>query len=397
MDIRKLTPVEYRAADILDSFSFALPVPEETKEKAGAPQYRPERWGYFDDKGQMAATLVNHDLPIWFDGGIAPARGVGGVASDPVSRGEGHVRVLFSRVLQADHSDGKLFSVLYPFSHAFYRKFGYEVCYEHRTASFPLKALERFREGDPPQARLIRPEDGTQALQPLYTALARRYNFTVARGEAAWARLRIGDPYKAERYCYALSRGGLDVAFVVFSFRQGETQFIQTLCVHNYGFVDESGFFDLMCFLHRYTAFAQTTELPMPEDFPLCSLLSEAGGVRYLFGAKPMARVLHVENVLKAMHHPKEDGEYTLYVEDSFLPENEGCCRVRYAKDGGVAVSRCKGEADLRLSVQTLAQLTLGFLKLQDALYKPDVTVTGNRETLEKVFVQKVKFLLDWY
>jgi hypothetical protein len=101
--------------------------------------------------------------------------------------------------------------------------------------------------------------------------------------------------------------------------------------------------------------------------------------------------------VLKAMRHPREDGSYTLFIEDSFLTENDGGYAVRYTKDGGVSVSRTQSDADIRLSVQTFTQLALGTLALRDALFKPDVTLRGSLETLEAVFVKKAKFLLDWY
>jgi len=396
MEVRKLQPAEYRDAEILNSLSFVFPLPDEKKAEQ-EDAYTPDRWGCFDESGCMAATLTNHDLPFYFDGGIAPARGVGGVASDPISRGQGHVRALIEHILKEDRAEGKLFSALYPFSHAFYRKFGYEVCYEHRRASFPLQALKVFRTDDPPQARLVKPDEGTRALQPLYTAFAKQYNGMIARDENTWKLLKFGNPYKAENYCYVLSRNGKDVAYASFNFRQGENMFVQTLCLANYGFVNNNGFYDLMRFLYRYTAFAQTIEILIPEDFPFCSLLASAADVQYSFEAKTMVRALHVENILKAMRHPREDGVYTLSVTDHLLTENEGCYQVAYTKNGNVSVSRCDAAADLQLSVETFAQLALGYLSLADAEYKPDVTVQSNREVLQTVFVRKPKGLLDFY
>ena len=402
MEVRKLRPSEYREANILESLSFVFPLPDDKdkKEEAEPNAYAPDRWGCFGEGGRMAATLTNHDLPFYFDGGIAPARGVGGVASDPITRGQGHVRALIEHVLKTDRAEGKLFSALYPFSHAFYRKFGYEVCYEHRSARFPLQALKVFRTDDPPQVRLIQPGEGTQALQPLYAAFAGRYNGMIARDENAWKRLHFGDPYKAKDYCYVLSRNGKDVAYGAFQFKPGESKFEQTLCLANYGFADIEGFYDLMRFLYRYTAFAQTIEILIPEDFPFCSLLVSAADVQYRFETKIMARALHVENIMKAMRHPREDGAYTLFVTDPLLAENEGCYRVAYTKNGSVSVSRCNAAnrtTDLQLSVESFAQLALGYLRLADAEYKPDVTVQSNREVLEKVFVHKPKGLMDFY
>ncbi|MFH1879454.1 MAG: GNAT family N-acetyltransferase, partial [Bacillota bacterium] len=309
MEIRKLTPDEHRAADVLESLSFIIPLAGEQKEEK-EDAYQPDRWGVFDDQNRLTATFTNHNLPFYLGGGIAAARGVAGVASDPVSRGSGHVRALFAHVLRDDRANGALFSALYPFSHLFYRKFGYEICYEHRKARFPTRALKIYRTGDPPQARLLYPKDGTAALRPIYEAFARRYTFMVARDEHSWNRLRVADPLKAEKYCYILSRGGRDIAYAVFSYRPGEKPYIRTLCLTDFAFVHHKAFNDLMGFLYRYTAQAQTTEIFLPEDLPIATLLQESYKVEYASGSWPMARALHVENILKVMRHPAEDGVY---------------------------------------------------------------------------------------
>lgn len=397
MIIRKLRPEELRSADRLDSCAFIMPVPEAQKETPKQPEYRVDRWGLFDDAQTMACTLYNHNMPIYFDGGIAAARGVGGVASDPVSRGQGHIRALFQQVLQDDYRAGVLFSTLYPFSSSFYRKFGYEVCYEGVKARIATRELKRFQTGDPPQARLLRPGDGTAALRPLYAAMAQAYNVMAARDENGWLRHPVGDPDKAERYCYVLSRDGQDVAYADFSFRQGEPQYVHTLCLTDCGYADVAGFNDMMGFLSRFASVAQTVEMTLPEDLPLASLLPEASQVEYLHVSNPMARAVCVERVLKAMRHPQADGCYTLRIDDAFLKENNGGYAVRYTKDGVVTVSQTQGDADMRLSVQTFTQLALGSIALRDALFKPDVSLRANRETLESVFVRKAKLLLDWY
>ena len=160
MQISKLKPGELRDADRLDSYAFVFPMPEAQKEDTARPAYQVDRWGLFDDSGTMACTLFNHNLPLYFDGRVVPARGVGGVASDPVSRGQGNIRALFRRVLEDDYQSGVLFSALFPFSHSFYRKFGYELCYEAVKARFPTRDLRCFQTENPPQARLLRPDVG---------------------------------------------------------------------------------------------------------------------------------------------------------------------------------------------------------------------------------------------
>ncbi len=397
MEIRKLTPEEYLAGEMLESLSFVFPVADDRQEKLEKERYKPDRWGFFDEGGRLAATLTNHDLPVYLDGNIAPARGVGGVASDPASRGQGHVRALFKHILMADRAEGKLVSALYPFSHAFYRKFGYELCYEHKKASFPIGALKAFKPETPPAARMLTPAEGTAALMPIYNAFAKQYSFMAARDEQSWARFAIAEPRKAENYWYVLSQNGQDTAYAVFSFLAGKTPYDRTLWVRDYAFIGKQGLDDLMSFLHRYNGQAKDLQMLLPDNLPLSSLVEDASAIEISVAQRPMARVLHVENILKGMRHPAEDGAYSVYVDDGFLPENTGCYAVRYTKDGAVSVTRCDQKSDLRVSVQAFTQLVFGFLSLEEASYKPDVEIYSNEAALGKVFHKKRLFMLDFY
>ena len=396
MDIRKLKPQEYRASDVLESLAFNMVIHAET-DKQEADPYSADRWGCFRDGGQLHAVLTNHDMPVYLDGGIAPARGIGNLASDPVSRGQGNIRALLKSVLTQDRKDGMLFSKLYPFSHEFYRKFGYEICYERNMATFPTKELTVFRTGDPPEARMILPKDGLDALHPIYTAFAKQYNMAVARNAHTWKRIKIDDVFKAEKYCYVVSRDHRDVAYAIFRFRNKGRPFINTLVLIDYAFADRNAFNDLMSFLYRFTAQAEDVELRVPGNLPLTSLLTEPNDIAMTVGPKPMARALHVENVLKILRHPQEAGAYSLFVDDAFLPENTSCYRVSYTPEGQVSVS-CGGEdADLRLSIGTFTQLAFGFLGLGEAAFKPDVQIRSNAETLARVFVKKPVVYWDAY
>lgn len=397
MHIRKLLPADYMAGDMLESLSFVIPLADNHEEKIAADSFEPDRWGTFGETGVLTSTLTNFDIPLYLDGHIIPARGIGGVASDPVSRGQGHVRALFKHLLLADRAEGQLVSVLFPFSHAFYRKFGYELCYEHKKTIFPTRALKIFSPETPPAARLLSPEDGMAALMPIYTAFAEQYSFMAARSPKSWERFTMDKPQKANKYWYILSQNGKDTAYVVFSYREGDKPFERTLWVRDYAFIGRPGLVDMMSFLHRFAAQAQEVQMFLPGNLPLSSLVEEADAVEMSAANRPMARVLHVENVLKTIRHPQEDGAYSIYVEDAFLPDNTGCYAVRFTKAGEVAVTHCKGEADLHVSVQTFTQLVFGFLDLDAAAFKPDVQITGNIGILRKVFVRKEQFLLDFY
>ena len=398
MEIRKLTPNEILAAKMLESLSFVFPLADEQQKKLEETSYKPDHWGSFDENGKLTATLTNHDLPIYLDGNIAPARGVGGVASDPVSRGQGYIRTMLKHVLQDDRKNGQLFSVLYPFSHPFYRKFGYELCFDTYLKKFPMEELKGFGGRAGFQVRMITPQDGTDALHPIYTAFARQFNLAVARDARIWQRQTLADPKKAKEYCYVLSRDGEDTAYAVFKFRTDAEPYIRTLCLVDYAVSSTEAFYDLLAYIYRYSAQAKDLELMVPPNLPLSSLLPEPYHIQTARNISPMARTVHAEKVLKAMRHPRADGAYSVTVEDAFLPENTGRYSVAFAKDGSVSISMStESKADLHVSVQTFTQLALGFLDFEELAFKPDVQINGNEDILKQVFQKKKLFLNDFY
>ena len=52
---------------------------------------------------------------------------------------------------------------------------------------------------------------------------------------------------------------------------------------------------------------------------------------------------------------------------------------------------------DLTVSIQALGQMAAGAVSLSEAMYRPDVTVAGNQEVLEKVFVRKPILVEDHF
>ena len=51
----------------------------------------------------------------------------------------------------------------------------------------------------------------------------------------------------------------------------------------------------------------------------------------------------------------------------------------------------------LTLSIQAFGQLAAGCASLAEAEYRPDVTVAGNRDVLERVFIRKPVMVEDHF
>lgn len=397
MQVRKLTAEEWVELKKTQSICFLYPINIAKLEKRAreTPEqlYLQYCWGAFNDAGQLVSGMENWPASMHYDGHTVGMGAIGGVATLPEDRMRGHVKHIFREIFYEMRERGELFSVLFPFSQRFYRKFGYEVCHEGQTYQFPTAELQSYRLTG--AVRMHQPGEPDDAFRDIYARYASRYTFAVARSDIAWQQLFKGDPYQREAYRYILSRGGQDVAYCMLQPKKlGEYE--NDLCVYDFAFTDRESLHDMLGFLHRLSPQFQHVRIELPSDLPIGALLEESNEVKALGMSHVMARVVDVEKALRLMRRPSGHGAYRIAVRDSFIPENDAVYAVAY-QDSSVEVSRHAVDApcDLSVTVQTFAQLCIGYLSLPMALMKPDVWLHSNREVLEKVFVIKPRFFTD--
>lgn len=396
MEVRHLSVEEKIKLDMIQSIAFLFPmdVAAEKKKAAEEPEkvHAEHTWGCFNDAGRLVSGLINTPYTIYYDGHIVGMGGIGGVASLPEERMQGGIRTILSSVFAEDRAMGRLFSVLFPFSAAYYRKFGYEVCNIGRMVRFPMEALSKYKMAG--TARMYRPEEGIGPFSQVYERFASRYNYAVSRSDLAWENILHCDPLKAEGYPYILSRDGMDTAYCIFRARR-EGDGIITMVIRDYAYVNRDALIDLFGFLRRLSAQFKLIEMELPDDLMLHALFDDPYVIKPLAPSVTMARALDVGEALRMMRHPQAPGSYAIAVEDAFLPENTGTYHVKYG-NGDITVMRSENDTcDLRVSIQAFTQLCLGYIPLEMALYRDDVRLYGQEDLLKAVFVQKPKFLFD--
>jgi len=397
MRIDKITPKEWIQLQKAQSISFIFPTDVEKLQKEAEETPNglecDHSWGAFDENGKLISGMINWPFAMYYDGHAVDMGGIGGVITLPEGRAHGNIKNIFRRLFSDSLQRGELFSVLFPFSHRFYRQFGYEVCHEGKTYRFPMEALSRYKQTS--TARMHHPEEPDSTFREIYQLFASRYNFAVARNDKAWRRMHEGDPYKCEAYRYILSRNGTDVSYCMFKpIKTGEFQF--DMHVFDFAYVDKEALFDLLGFLYRLKPQFQNIRMEPPTDLAIGALIDEATNLSVLSVSYPMARVVNVEKALLLMRHPSEAGSYAIAVTDDFIPENSGVYEVHFKQTvTKVTKHPMNHSCELSITVQTFAQLCLGYLSLRMALLKPDVRLFGNRETMERVFIEKPRFFAD--
>ena len=125
MIVRKIKPEEVLRANELFAIAFEQPMDREAAAKPDNENVH--RWAAFDESsGEMMSSFIINDYTVRFDGHACKMGGIGGVATLPQYRRRGGIRGCFQEALPDMYASGYDLSYLYPFSTAYYRKFGYE-------------------------------------------------------------------------------------------------------------------------------------------------------------------------------------------------------------------------------------------------------------------------------
>ncbi|MCL2057569.1 MAG: GNAT family N-acetyltransferase, partial [Oscillospiraceae bacterium] len=139
-------------------------------------------WGAFEN-GKMVSKMTELPYVMRFDGNDVKMSGIGGVATLPEARKGGKVRMIFDSLLNGAYADGVIFSCLVPFSHQFYRRFGYEVCTTRREMRVSTNELSRIKSVGAHEQ--IFPGDDISDLKKIHEAYIEDKNHAIRRDAIA--------------------------------------------------------------------------------------------------------------------------------------------------------------------------------------------------------------------
>ncbi len=389
MEIRQLQGEERFQAMLISTVAFHQRMEDPEKARLESEKEIEQDWGAFHEDGTLTAHIINNQFTSWLDGTPVRNGGIGAVSTLPEYRMDGAVKEIFRKLLPYAYADGEVISTLYPFSHAFYRKFGYEtVCWKNIYEFSPsvLKGYAFFG-----KVRLWKQGDPVQAWTVLYNHCASEYNLAICRDDRRMADHLKGEYYKDRKFCYMLYEAEQPVAYVIFQDIRHDPQAI--LDVKDLAWDGPRGFRAILGFLARFSADYGMIRLFLPREIELLSLIRSplAYDIQKTSEQSYMIRVVNAVKALEAMKKPA-GCRFVIRVTDELIPENNGTWAVTC--EGVVPTEQ---EPDLTVSEKALGQLISGAVSLPEALYREDTVVLGNRDTLERVFIRKPILVEDHF
>lgn len=391
MEVRKLTAGERFEASMISTVAFHMRMEDPEKKREESEQETVEDWGAFSDEGKMMARIINNRFEAQLDGHLIPNGGIGAVSTLPEYRNTGAIREIFNLLLPEAYRNGEVISTLYPFNHAFYRKFGYETVRWQNDYEFAPGVLREYRFSG--SAELWKPGDPVREYTELYNRFSGRFNLAIRRDDTRMLKEHIqGEYYKDRKFCYLLRQEGRPVAYLIFQDVRNDPAAI--LSVQDLAWDGREGFYAILGFLARFTADYGTIRMFLPSSLELLSVIQgpQVYDIHQTARQGYMIRPVNVKKLMEVMKKP-EGCRFVIRVKgDRQIEENNGCWEV-----SGARVIPTDKAPDLTVSIQALGQMAVGSVSLDEAEYRQDVTITGNADTLRKVFIRKPILVEDHF
>jgi predicted acetyltransferase len=400
IEIRRLTKEDMPQLDKMHTIVYNLRKDyAESEEKKDDDENPPHwSWGAFEN-GKFRAGLVETDFLMRFDGHSVKMSGIGGVGTLPEARKGGLIRQIFERLLPQAYEQGVIFSNLTPFSHDFYRMFGYEVACARNNIEIAANEFLKLK----PTGEFIPvfPGDDTTALREIHSEYIRDLNHGICRDylpdNRAWKRFTKSDPYATGTFLYLWKdENGVPLSYIKYQDQEDDGEHIMS--VAELTFVDRKGLYGALGIVGGLSAQFKQFRWLMPTFIDPCDLIGNAWEINQHINPRDMTRIINVTSALEKMRRPSGEGAYIVAVADPHIQANTGNYLVEFGPEGS-RVSRTDKKADIQCDMQMLSQLVTGYRTLENALRsrQSGLEVYGNEETLRRVFTLRPQHVTEYF
>ena len=372
MKLRKITPEEFITMQNNMNIAFRFErngVPEDTHNESDFT------YGAFTDENVMTSSVIANPYRCTYWGHNVGMCGVGGVATFPEYRREGHMRHLLPFVLKAAYDRGDVLSSLFPFSHPFYRKFGFECGYPVQYLNFGMPA---FR--DIPFTGKVKqylPGGDLSEIKAIYAAFQKQHNFLCDRDDAYWNRRLGKDPYVTHHHTYIwYDDAGKPRAYCLLNHTQDGGA--RNYTVMDWAVDSPSAMRGLFGFFRLLTPSGENISFKLPADVnPFC-LFPEPYDITVNTRNCGMVRVVNAAEALRLHPWAADLPSFAVRVKDDSLAENSHTFRVTPGAETTVTIDD-DAAPDLDVSIQALSVVLTGVMDLPTALAnRVDITFSGS-------------------
>ncbi len=351
MHMRRLNPEEFLAMHNNMNIAFRF---DRTEMPVDHNEEYLNTYAAFEEDGTLTSSVIANRYRCTYWGQTVGMCGVGGVATLPEYRREGHMRQLISYVLRAAYERGDVLSSLFPFSHPFYRKFGFECCGPIQQVQVGLHAFQKMPWLG--RVRQYQPGEDSGEIRQIYAAFQKAHNFLCDRNDGYWQHLLNKDPYVTHQHTYLwYDEQDRPQAYCVLKHEEDKNY-----TVLDWAYTGPAALRGLFGFMRVLEPSGENVRFKLPMDADLFSLIPEPYDVSIQYKNCGMLRVINAAEALRLYPWAEGLGSLTVRVTDEAIPQNNHVFRVEKAA-GGITVNVAdEAVPDLDCSIQALSRLLTG-------------------------------------
>ncbi|MEX1376055.1 MAG: GNAT family N-acetyltransferase [Eubacteriales bacterium] len=351
-----------------------------------------------DAENNFTAGLRLIELEMYLDTGYVKCGGIGDVSSYPEYRRGGNVSELMKNVLREMYENKYVISYLYPFSHPFYRKYGYELCREKRVVTIKTSDIKYTKSAGYAKQHIYKTKDDlSEDIKKIYYKHADGMNFMLDRNEYFWEKKLKEDAFTSKTKTYVLySEENQPIAYFTYEYEKIVFPNIRAK-IYDIAFVDRKAFDSLLMFIYKLGPAVSEIVFACPPRLNIFNTLEDAWNVKMSVEPGGMMRIINAKMAFEAMKAVELKSSLLIKVQDNYISENNAVFRVE-CKSGKITAEKADGEAyDLCLPVNILAQAISGYAALDEVEHTEGVTIRAKKEELDKLFYKKHIHLQDFF
>ena len=398
MIIRPIKPEEKIQASKIQSIAFLFTQDFSNAEKNPDEFQRGFETGRaaFDDQGKMCSCMELIPYNVQFNGHIVSMGGIGGVASLPEERTKRYIRHIFESCMEEMYEKGYVFSYLYPFSHPYYRKFGYELNMISVKCNIPFSSLGHFeQEGD---VRMYTAGMDTTEIATVYNQFIQDKNLSVVREEKHWKNFFDKDPYKDNVYIYTwYDKDGSAKGYIKYGILSKDgNENDHDIKVNEFIWLNTEAFTGILAFLKNFASHFGNIFWKSPSFVDILSFFPEPYQIEQHIETSGMNRVVNAQKALELLQAPSGSGDITIEIQDEFFTRNSGKYRVMWG-NSKLEVISSSDKSDIICNINNFSQLVTGFSSVSQLQTAKKIEVSGDIAVLNKLFPKKDLFLNDFF
>ncbi len=341
------------------------------------PRLDPEQVYVVEEEGEIRATAAVLPLEVFFEGRTVSMGGIAAVATHPAYRRRGYAGDLMQAALRGMRERNVHLSMLHPFAHSYYRRYGWELATE--AISYDLKPTELPTSPEQKHLRAYRGRD-LPRMMTLLEEWASKHPLFVRRSEGRWRQIFAREEQEATVYDVE----GRVEGYLLYTQEADGDSPPRTLVLSELVAATPEARRALISFAAAFDPTEFAVKYSVPRGEPLHPHLPSSF-INARIEPGFMLRLVSVKGALGLLDlHAGLDIPLIIEVEDDVIPENAG----EYVIGGNGVVRDADVEERVALDVRQLAQLYAGYLSARQLLHQGKLRPNSAKalELLERFF-----------